>query len=180
MDLDKKECGTSSDQPAGEWNRVARKMTQRFEETPHPIFCCAELFLKGDLKSKKGKKTIHFQSTSPTKTLVIRTIFACNQLCIYAAVCVLLDQNNQNKEALHRGVPELSEADPTNLTHRKDLPASGDRVRDSKDSSVTRCRFLGRSWQRQERRLKGGVRPLGSRVQGCLSFFILIFFLYFV
>ena len=40
------------------------------------------------------------------------------------SACVWLDQNNQNKEALHREVPELSEADLTNLTLCEDLRAS--------------------------------------------------------
>ena len=58
VDLDKKECGTVR----ARTNRIARKMTQKFEEASHPIFCCAEPFLKRDLKSKKGKETIHFES----------------------------------------------------------------------------------------------------------------------
>ena len=71
-------------------------------------FYGAEPFLKRDLKSKKGKETTYFLSTTQTKTIIIRTVFACNQLCIYAeCVCVWFDQNNQNKEARHREVPEL-------------------------------------------------------------------------
>ena len=121
-------CGrTSSNKPAGDWNRIARKMTQKLEETSHPIFYCAESFLKPDLKSKKGT------NTTQTQISIIRTILACNQLCICAAVCVCLDQSNQNKGARHREVPELCEADLTNLTHRKDLTVFGDRMRDSKD-----------------------------------------------
>ena len=46
---------------------IARRMTQKFEEeASHPIFCCAEPFLQGDLKSKKDKETIHFQCTTQT------------------------------------------------------------------------------------------------------------------
>ena len=47
-------------------------MTQKFEETAHPIFCCSEPPLKGDLKSKKGKETIHCQSTTQTHTIIFR------------------------------------------------------------------------------------------------------------
>ena len=50
---------------------------------------------------------------------------------IHAAVCAWFDQNN---EARHRQVPELSETDLTNLTHRKDLTASGDRTQVSQDA----------------------------------------------
>ena len=39
------------------------------------MFECAEPFLKGDLKPKKGKETIHFQSTTQTKTIIIAIIW---------------------------------------------------------------------------------------------------------
>ena len=104
-------------------------MTQKIEEASHPIFYCAEPLLKRDVKSMKGKGTFHLQSLTQTKTIIVRTNLACNQLCIYAAVCAWFDQNNvYNKEGRHRGVPELSDADLTNLTHRKDLIALGDRL----------------------------------------------------
>ena len=51
-------------------------------------------------------------------------------------VCVWLDRHNQNKEARHREGPELSTDDLTNMTHRKDPTASGDRMRDNKDSKT--------------------------------------------
>ena len=79
---------SSSDKPAGPWDHTARKMTQKIEEASHPIFHCAEPFLQGDLKSKKGMQTIPFQSTTQTTTTIIRTILACNRSCIYDAVCV--------------------------------------------------------------------------------------------
>ena len=50
---------TSSDTPTRKRDRIARKMTQKFEDASHPIFYCAEPFWKGDFKSKKGKETIH-------------------------------------------------------------------------------------------------------------------------
>ena len=57
------------------------------------------------------------------------------QLCIYAAACVLvLIDKSEVHEAGHREGPELSTEDFTNLTHRQDLTASGDRMRDSEDS----------------------------------------------
>ena len=49
---------------------------------------------------------------------MIRTMSACNQLCIYAAVCDWFDRYNRDEG------PELSTADLTNLTHREDLTAS--------------------------------------------------------
>ena len=85
---------------------------------------------------EKGKVTIHIQSPTRAKTIVICTILTGNQSCIYVAVCAWYDQNNQNKEARHREVPELSEADLTNLTYRKVLTASGDRMRDSSEAKT--------------------------------------------
>ena len=38
-------------------------------------------------------------------------------------MCVWLDQKNKDKEVFHREVPELSEADLTNLTHRRETEA---------------------------------------------------------
>ena len=45
---------TCPNKPAGECGRIARKMTQKFEEASHPMFDCAEPFLKGDIKFKFG------------------------------------------------------------------------------------------------------------------------------
>ena len=67
-------------------------------------------------------------------------------------MCVWLDQNNQNKKLIIDKNQNFLKT-ITNLTHRKDPTASGDRMRDGEKqqnhcSSVTRCRFLSRSWQR--------------------------------
>ena len=35
-------------------------------EASRPIFHCAELFSKGDLKSKRSKETVLFESTTDT------------------------------------------------------------------------------------------------------------------
>ena len=62
---------------------------------------------------------------------------ACSQLCMCATVCVWFDQYNQHKEARHHGGPDVSTDVVTNLTHREDLTASGDRLRDIKDSTTS-------------------------------------------
>ena len=85
---------TSSDKPAGKWHRISMTMTQDLEGAKHPILFCAEPFLKAALKYKKGKPAIHFQSTTQTKTVIICTLPACTQLCIYVAVCARIDQYN--------------------------------------------------------------------------------------
>ena len=80
VDLDKKYgIARARTNPNGAWDSIARKMTQKFEEASHPFFC-SERFLKEDLKSLKGKYTIHFHGTTQTKTMFDRTILACNQL----------------------------------------------------------------------------------------------------
>ena len=60
---------------------------QKFEEASHAIFYCADAIHEGHLKSKKGKQTIHLQRATQTKTIIVRIVLACSQLCIYAAEC---------------------------------------------------------------------------------------------
>ena len=78
--------------------------------------------------SSRWTRPFTFQSPTQTKTNIIRITSAYNQICIYAAVCVWFDQNNENKEAGHRQVPELSEVDLAILTYHKDGTTSGDRM----------------------------------------------------
>ena len=90
VELDEKEYGyrARSDQPAGERDRIGRKMTQKFEKTTHQVIYCAEPLVKGDLKSKKGMETIPLSEYDPDKDSHHSYSFTCNQLRIYAAVCV--------------------------------------------------------------------------------------------
>ena len=104
------------------------KLTPKFEEASHTFFY-AEPFSKGDLKSKKGNQTIHCQSTTQTKTSIIRIVLACNQLCSRVTVCDWFDQYNRNQETHRREGLELPTEDLTNLAHRKDLTASGNWMR---------------------------------------------------
>ena len=55
---------------------------------------------------------------------------------MYAAVCVWFDQYNHNRGASHREGLKFSIEGVTNWTHRKDVTASGDRMRDSEDSKT--------------------------------------------
>ena len=55
----------------GAWHRIARHLTHRFEEAAHSLLSLCSTFLEGGLKSKKGKQTIHVQSATQTKTMVI-------------------------------------------------------------------------------------------------------------
>ena len=120
-----------SNKPNGAWDRIARETTQIFEEASHPIFHCAELFSTGDVMSKRSRQTVHFQSTTQTKTIIFHTFLACSQLCIYAAVCDWFDRCNRNQEDHRREGLKLATAHLTKLAHRKGLTASGNRMRDN-------------------------------------------------
>ena len=131
-------CRTSSDKPAGEWDRIARKTTQKFDKASHPIFYCAEPFLKLDLKSKKGKSTIQ------TKTIDVRTILAFFN-DVFAPQCVSgLIKTIKTKELVivsHKFDP------PPRLNCFGRLNARQQRPQDH-CSRVKRCRFPTRSWKR--------------------------------
>ena len=81
------------------WDYSARK-GQGSLKKPHIQHL---IVLKRDLKSKRSKQTIRFQSSAQTKTIPIRTIFWHGS--------------------------ELSTDDFTILTHGKELTASGERMR---------------------------------------------------
>ena len=51
-------------------------------------------------------------------------------------MCDWFDQYGRNQEGHHREGPKLSTEDLTKLTHRKDLTASGNRLRQNEDSKT--------------------------------------------
>ena len=81
---------------------------------------CVEPFLKSDLKTKKGKQTTHFQSTTPRQK---KSSFVLSWHAIGCALthaeCDWCDRYSRNQAAHRRGSPELSTEDLANLTHRK-------------------------------------------------------------
>ena len=52
--------GTHVNKPNGEWNRLAEIMMINFAESGHPNFQATSPLGRGELKSKGGKKTIHY------------------------------------------------------------------------------------------------------------------------
>ena len=42
------------------WDRTANKMAQQFKETGHPIFTATSALIRGMLKQRQGKCTVHF------------------------------------------------------------------------------------------------------------------------
>ena len=92
------------------WDHIVRKMTQMCGSFTANVLYYAEPFSKGDLNSTKGKQTFDFQSTTQAKTMCSRTILACNQLCMYAAVCLWFDQYIQKKLVIvkDRNLPQTT------------------------------------------------------------------------
>ena len=86
-----------------------------------------------EISNPRAGRPFTFRARLKQRQSSFARFWVCNQICIYVAVCVWFDQD---REARHREVPELSGADLVNLTHRKDLSASGDRKRDSKHSKT--------------------------------------------
>ena len=65
-------------------------MMFNFAESGHPIFRVTSALERGELKGRgKGVKTIHFNGSSDTIELILRTIISVNQLSVYGAVADL-------------------------------------------------------------------------------------------
>ena len=93
VELDRKECGTSrarTNQPET-WSASPGTRHRRLKKLHAPVSVVPP-FLNGDLKSKKGKETIHFQSTAETMTIIICTLVVWSGLI----------KTVFKKEALHR------------------------------------------------------------------------------
>ena len=73
--------------------------TEVWRSSASDISLCRTIVEKR-LQVQEGQaETIHIQSTTPTKTVIFRTLLTCNQLCIYAAVCVGSDQYKQKQSS---------------------------------------------------------------------------------
>ena len=92
--LDQKKSGTepvltTEMEPGIEW----QNKRWQFFRSDHPIFRASSAFERGELRSKGGrKKSIHFNGSTETIELLIRTVIAANQLSIYGAVADLCDE----------------------------------------------------------------------------------------
>ena len=117
-------------------NRIDSEMIQKFEEASHPIFVVLNFFRKEISSPTKGEQTIHFQSTTQTQTIVIRTVLACSQFvrltpsCVIGLISTIGTMNLIVVEV--RNVQQKTSL----LTHRQDLTASGNRLRDDEDSKT--------------------------------------------
>ena len=65
---------------------TADKMIQRFKETGHRVFKSVSALIRGILKQKKGKTSIHFNGDSMNTELLFQTVHSVNQLSVYGAV----------------------------------------------------------------------------------------------
>ena len=102
-----------------------QKKRQKFEKAPHPIFCI-ELLLERRSQVQEGQADHSFSKRDSNKDNHYAHYFGM-QSAIHSrrSVCIRFDRYNRNQEAHHREGPELSTEDFTNVTHRKDLTASG-------------------------------------------------------
>ena len=123
---------TCSNKPNGAWDQIARKMTQKFEEASHPIFSCGEptiLYRRSQVEEEQADHSLsEYDSNNDNQYSHCFGMQSVMHLC--RSVCLVRSEQSK-KEARHREGPELPTDDLTNLTHRRDLTASGDRVRDS-------------------------------------------------
>ena len=88
-------------------------MTQKFEEASQSIFNRAEIFSKGDLKSKMGKQTIHFQSTTQTKKSLF-ILFWCAISSVFGLIITI-----EIKKLIVVKVRNFQQKTSRTWTHRK-------------------------------------------------------------
>ena len=67
----------------GEWNKPALKMMSELTTSKHPVFKCSSLLQTRILTSKKEKPGAHFAENN---VMLVHTVLACNQLCLFFAV----------------------------------------------------------------------------------------------
>ena len=92
-------CRASSDKPAGEWDRFARKMIQKFEEAtqPTPTF---ESRSTEDPKSKKDKGTAHCQFTTQTWTKILSALSGTHSLLhVRRSVCLVWSEHEKQRSS---------------------------------------------------------------------------------
>ena len=73
---EKKRDGTYCDKPDGVRGKTAEDMMLEFAQTIHPLFRASSAFERGELRSKGGKKTIHFNGSEQNVELILRTIIS--------------------------------------------------------------------------------------------------------
>ena len=133
----------------GAWDRIARKMTQKFEESPHPKFYCAEPFLKGDLKFKQGKQTplSEYDSNKDRTILGMQSVMhARRSVCLaWSAQSKQRSSSSWRTGTFHRRPHEHDTPKRSNSFGR---PNARQQRQQNQCSSVTRDSFLSRSWQR--------------------------------
>ena len=93
--LDQKKNGAEpyTDKPDGSWDRTAEEIMLNFSGSGHPIFRASSAFARGEVRSKAGgKKSIHFNGSTETIELLLRTVVSANQLSIFGTMADLCDE----------------------------------------------------------------------------------------
>ena len=117
--------GTYNDKPDGSWDRMAEEMMLNFSGSGHPIFRASSASERGELRSKGGQKTKHFNCSHENIELRLRTVISAKKLSIYGAVAELCDEVPKGIRApVKSAAPDhLEKMDiPTDLSIAEILP----------------------------------------------------------
>ena len=68
------------DDPEGNWDELAKQVTNLYLVQKHPILDRCRHFQKGDLK--KGVANTHFNADDPSETMFMDLISSANDFCI--------------------------------------------------------------------------------------------------
>ena len=73
--------------PEEKWQDTANMMVEQFELSGRPVFKGVSPLVRGTLRKKDNKETIHFSAdASNTELFFFRTVHPANQLSVYGAV----------------------------------------------------------------------------------------------
>ena len=67
-------------------------MMMNLSESCHPTFRASSAFQRGEVRSKRGKKSIHFNGGDENIELLLRTVISANQLSVYGAIADLCNE----------------------------------------------------------------------------------------
>ena len=76
-------------------------------ESGHPMFRATSAWERGELRSKRKKKSVHFNGSEENIELILRTIISVHQLSIYGAVADLCKELSTASEVA--GKPAANE-----------------------------------------------------------------------
>ena len=94
---EKKWYGSYPDKSDGVWHTTAEDMMLEFAETIHAVFRASSVLEGGELRSKGGKKTLHFNGSKQNVELILRTVMSAN-LTEQSNIKILLKNSTKRKD----------------------------------------------------------------------------------